>query len=61
MIVSPNPSTKEQNILKMKWSMDHVLTWCFMTEFMLTVDLHRLINSLRVYYTKSILKYTKKK
>jgi hypothetical protein len=29
----------------MKWSMDHVLTWCFMTEFVLTVDLYRLINT----------------
>jgi hypothetical protein len=29
----------------MKWSMDHVLTWSCGTEFMLTVDLHRLINS----------------
>jgi hypothetical protein len=29
----------------MKWSMDHVLTWCFMTEIVLTVDLYRLINS----------------
>jgi hypothetical protein len=26
----------------MKWSRDHVLMWCVMTEFMLTVDLHRL-------------------
>jgi hypothetical protein len=33
----------------MKWSMDHVLTWCFMTEFVLTVDLYRLINSCWVY------------
>jgi hypothetical protein len=33
----------------MKWSRDHVLTWYFMTEFMLTVDLHRFINSYWVY------------
>jgi hypothetical protein len=43
----------------MKWSMDHVLTWGFMRDLMLTVDLDRLnvISSGSVFFLFRFYKF----